>query len=99
MKSTYQGLEDLTIPNDWQDITYSNDACPSYLTGKFQIFCEHRLKEQRECPSWKRFQAIQVNDDLERIDNGISFEAETMEELLSLLNNLLIIESIKDEAA
>lgn len=88
MKSTYQGLEDLTIPNDWQDITYSNDACPSYLTGKFKIFCDHRLKEQRECPSWERFQAIQVNDDLERIDNGISFEAETMEELFSLLNNL-----------
>ena len=88
MKSTYEGLEDLTIPNDWEDITYSNDLFPSYLAGKFQIFCEHRLKEQRECPSWKRFQVIEVNDDLERIDNGISFESETIEELNLLIERI-----------
>ena len=88
MKSIYNGLEDLTIPNDWEDITSGNDVCPSYLSGKFQIFCEHKEAEQREFPSWKRFQVIQVNDDFEPIDKGIGFESETIEEVLSMFKRL-----------
>ena len=88
MKSIYEGLEDLTIPNDWEDITYGNDACPSYLSGKFQIFCDHKDADQRECPSWKRFSAIKVNDDLEPIDNAIGFECETIEEVVRVLKTL-----------
>ena len=83
MRSIYN-VQDLTIPNDWEDITSGNDVCRSYLSGKFQIFCDHTDAEQRECPSWKRFQVLQVNDDFEPIDNGIGFESETIEEVLSM---------------
>ena len=88
MKSFYKILEDLTIPSNWEDITSFNDVCPSYLSGKFQIFCDDKDAEQRECPSWKRFQVIEVDNDLEPIDNGTGFEAETIEEVLSMLNRL-----------
>ena len=88
MESIYNGLEDLTIPNDWEDVTYRYGACPSYLSGKFHIFCEHKEAEQREFPSGKRFQVIQVNDDFEPIYNGIGFESETIEEVLSMFERL-----------
>ena len=34
-------VADLNIPKGWEDISYRNDACPSWLYNDFQIMILH----------------------------------------------------------
>ena len=41
-------LADLEIPDKWQNVSYSNDACPSYRYHGFQIWIAEKNKKLRE---------------------------------------------------
>jgi hypothetical protein len=51
--SEYKGwkiecLEDLDIPKEWEDVSYNNDACPSYSYNGFQIWIAEKDNKLRE---------------------------------------------------
>ena len=47
---------DITLPQGWKDITYKNDACPSWSFNGFQVFIDHPDPNERECgPESSRF--------------------------------------------
>ena len=48
-------IEDITIPEEWEDVSYGNDACPSWLYNGYQIFIHHRDIEKRESPELNSF--------------------------------------------
>ena len=41
-------IEDLKIPEGWEDCSWVNDACPSFYTNGYQIFVDHLDPKQRE---------------------------------------------------
>lgn len=41
-------LADLDVPNKWEDVSYNNDACPSYRYNGFQIWIAEKDKKLRE---------------------------------------------------
>ena len=41
-------VEDLSIPKDWEDCSWGNDACPSFYTNGYQIFVDHKDPRERE---------------------------------------------------
>lgn len=36
------------IPNTWEDVSWGNDACPSYSYNGWQIFIDHADPDKRE---------------------------------------------------
>ena len=48
-------IKDLSIPNEWENISYKNDACPSFLFNGWQIFINHKDPKQREIEEQLRF--------------------------------------------
>ena len=42
MQYKYQEIKDLKIPNEWEDVTYGNDACCSFSYRYFQIFIDYK---------------------------------------------------------
>ena len=52
-------VDDLEMPSGWEDISYGNDACPSWSVNGWQIFIDHPEPSQRELgPEIKRFSII-----------------------------------------
>lgn len=49
---------DLAIPDGWENVSYGNDACPSFAFEGYQIFHDHPNPEEREEPEWERFRVI-----------------------------------------
>ena len=41
-------IEDLKIPEGWENCSWGNDACPSFYTNGYQIFIDHKDPKQRE---------------------------------------------------
>ena len=35
-------IEDITIPEEWEDVSYSNDEAPSWTYNGYQIHINHR---------------------------------------------------------
>ena len=42
---------DITMPQGWKDISYKNDACPSWSFNGYQVFIHHPDPNERECGS------------------------------------------------
>ena len=55
-------VSDLTMPKGWEDVSYGNDACPSWAFNGFQVFIEHANPKEREVPEWSRFWIIREAD-------------------------------------
>lgn len=53
-----QYANDLPIPAQWEDASYGNDACPSFVFEGYQIFHDHPNPDEREIPEWERFRVI-----------------------------------------
>ena len=48
--------DDLKIPSDWDNISYGNDACPSWSVAGLHIFIDHPNPQERESgPDCPRF--------------------------------------------
>jgi len=52
------------IPKDWEDVSYSNDTCPSYEVKGFQIFIDNLNPKEREYQESdsKRFHIIKAKN-------------------------------------
>jgi len=50
-----QCLQDLDIPKHWEDVSYCNDACPSFENNGLMVFIDHKNPSMREVDSWARF--------------------------------------------
>tara|TARA_R100001015_G_C4572555_1_gene130392 strand:+ start:59 stop:403 length:345 start_codon:yes stop_codon:yes gene_type:complete len=42
---------DITMPEGWKDISYGNDACPSWSFNGYQVFIDHPDPNERELGS------------------------------------------------
>ena len=85
-KSEFPSYDDtLTLPEGWVDVSWHNDACPSFEKAfgdvKYRIFCDYKDMEKRDCPDWTRF-GVYVEDE-------VNFECigqfETLEEALDFV--------------
>ena len=57
--SFFQGfVDDLNIPDEWVDVSYHNDTCPSWTFNGYQIFIDSLDKEMSEHPNDPRFRII-----------------------------------------
>lgn len=43
------------VPEGWEDSSWHNDACPSFMANGFHIFVNYAEPEQRELPEGGRF--------------------------------------------
>jgi hypothetical protein len=50
------------IPKDWENVSYSNDTCPSYEVKGLQIFIDNENPTEREIQDGKRFHIINSDD-------------------------------------
>jgi hypothetical protein len=81
---------DLTLPDNWENISYKNDACPSWLVNGFQVFIDHPIQERRECKSWERFH---VAIESESAFSGIwTFSTDSWDEVLETIEKQLYCE-------
>jgi len=57
-------VADLNIPKGWEDISYHNDACPSWLYNDFQIMILHPDPANRDhcLLDWPRFNIFHGED-------------------------------------
>ena len=87
----FQGyFEDVNIPKNWEDISYKNDACPSWLVNGFQVFIDHPEPERRECEPCERFH---VAIESESAFSGIwTFSTDSWEEVLETIEKPLYCE-------
>ena len=76
---------DLTMPKNFRDTTYKNDACPSWGFNVFQIFIDHPDPNERELgPEKPRF-CIMLEKDYGDTHTW-SYECETWEEVLKTVS-------------
>jgi len=70
-KHTYNDLTDFEkclfdiknlIPKEWEDVSYSNDTCPSFEFKGYQIFIDNENPIERELQGYKRFHIINSDD-------------------------------------
>lgn len=60
---------DVIIPDTWEDISYHNDACPSYHAGltpegyNVKVWIDYTDPKEREFPEMKRF-CVVIEDNL-----------------------------------
>ena len=82
-------VEDLEIPKNWKDLSYHNDACPSFEYKGFQIFINHKDPKKREYIGIgyeKRFYITRAIG----YEPYLSFEkqADTLEETIKILDDV-----------
>lgn len=75
-----QCVEDLDIPPLWEDVSYQHDTCPSWLFKGYQIFIDHKDKNERELTEGKRFRIIKSEE--YGYSDGWWFETDSMDEVL-----------------
>ena len=76
-------LEDLEIPKDWVDCSYTNDTCPSFSFDRYQIFIEHRDPKRWEVEG-KRFRVIL---EFQYGQSDYFFDCDTMQEVLENIDS------------
>ena len=58
-------VKDLNLPKEWENISYSNDICPSYLHKGYVIYIDHKNKNKREVSYQWRFCIVTFNSTME----------------------------------
>ena len=83
--------DELSLPDGWLDISWHNDACPSFekVFGdvKFRIYCDYKDMKARECPSWTRF-GVYIEDEVnfecigqfDKLEKALSFISKETEQ-------------------
>jgi hypothetical protein len=46
------------IPPEWEDVSWHNDACPSFQTGDFLIYVDYANPADREIENHPRFAVL-----------------------------------------
>jgi hypothetical protein len=83
---------ELTIPNEWEDVSWKNDACPSWTTPGtsespygYRVFIDYKNPEEREHPVLKRFSIFRLNA-LEETDVDSGEDLDDFEAVLTMVN-------------
>ena len=53
---------DLTIPDEWENVSYKDDTCPSWCFKGFHIMIQHANPKKREFEDSPRFYIFRMND-------------------------------------
>jgi len=53
---------DLTIPDEWENVSYQHDTCPSWCFKGFHIMVQHVDPKEREFEDNPRFYIFRMND-------------------------------------
>ncbi len=85
-------VADLTMPKGWEDVSYGNDTCPSWMYRGFQVMIDHPNLNERENQSdphhmWqdKRFYIFRAQEYGD--DPTWKAEADTFNEVVAILND------------
>lgn len=78
-------LEDIDIPDHWVDVSYGNDACPSFHCGRYHIFVDHRNQSKRESGLPNRFHIGYCADYGEFAESNFSQVCDTIEEVTAII--------------
>ena len=77
--------KDLNIPSEWEDVSYKNDVCPSFLFKGWQIFINHIDPKQREVEEQTRFIVIK-DDEYGQAVQSLFLETNEFEHVLKFLD-------------
>lgn len=76
----------LSLPEEWTDISWHNDACPSFVRKfgdvEYRIFCDYVDPERREMYGAMRF-VIYIEDEVNYVCIG---QTDTIKEAIDLVN-------------
>ena len=76
----------LSLPEGWTDISWHNDACPSFVRKfgdvEYRIFCDYVDPERREMHGAMRF-VIYIEDEVNYVCIG---QTDTIKEAIDLVN-------------
>ena len=86
-KSEFPHYDDtLTLPEGWEDISWHNDACPSFVRKfgdvEFRIFCDFKDPDLREMQGALRF-VIYIEDEVNYVCIG---QTDTIKEAIDCVN-------------
>lgn len=71
------------IPENWNDISWHNDSCPSFECGKVRIFVDYEKPESREVATPFRYGVTTDDND----GNGVSLlDSDDWTEVLTFVN-------------
>ena len=86
-KSEFPNYDDtLTFPEGWEDISWHNDACPSFVRKfgdvEFRIFCDFVDPDMREMQGALRF-VIYIEDE---VNYNCIGQTDTLKEAINCVN-------------
>ena len=55
-------VADLKIPDEWENVSYKDDTCPSWCFKGFHIMIQHTNPKKREFEDSPRFYIFRMND-------------------------------------
>jgi hypothetical protein len=80
-------VEDLNLPKEWENISYGNDVCPSYLYKGYVIFIDHKDKNKREVMDQYRFLIMTFDSTMESYNTDYNLlQTDSFKKVLSFLN-------------
>lgn len=71
-----------SVPGDWEDVSWKNNACPSFGARGFDVFVDFANDEDRECPGRGRF-TIMSESDTETLE---IYNGDDWAEVLAIVN-------------
>jgi hypothetical protein len=85
MATLFEGfVDDLSIPEDWVDESYRNDACPSWSVAGLHIYADHVDPDQREYKTPDRF-SIWLLGEYNESENSFEFHTNDWGEVLRVV--------------
>ncbi|WP_147707823.1 hypothetical protein [Microvirga massiliensis] len=84
------------VPAGFDDISWHNDTCPSFLNAScsLRLFIDHPERDERELPEFKRFLLMMVDEAGQPVDGGVLLETDDWNEMRNA-----IVEAITDPAS
>ena len=73
-------LDNFEKPEQWVNVSYHNDVCPSFECNGYQIFVDHPNPEERELGKETTRYCIIIS--LEYGDTGWTFQTDDLDEVL-----------------
>lgn len=80
-------VKDLQMPEGWKDVSYHNDACPSWAVKGFQVFIFHADPKKREA-GFEDAPRFNISREADYAESGRWYSvADTFEEVIEIVND------------
>ena len=76
------------LPNEWECSSWKNDACPSWVVGKFQVFINHQDPLKREVGGDDEIRFSVIHEELYGFENCSIYYGNCIHELLFIMSKL-----------